>query len=336
MKSPELKIAVGCDIGHSTVKISFAQSNGIVQQIIFPSVAVPAFTISDETESARAAKETVLVNGTPYFFGDTALFQSAGVAAAGLVDDWIEKPEHTALLLGAIKKVTEAGVDIKNATLCLGLPTNLCSRFKDRLKDLVNGLVDVDAVMVMPQAVAPYQTIVFDESGFPIENGRVLLEDAWGVVEVGYYTTDFMLIDKGRFFQGAEGAGKGVHVSAQRLMRTLAERGLDCDLFECEGALRTKTIKNFGKTVDVSAEVDEAISEITRMVVDEATRLMKDKARRLSGVLIAGGGAPLVFDQIREQWSHAVMADNFRFSVAEGMRRYGEADLRRRGFPVVK
>lgn len=329
------KSAIGIDIGHSTVKLSYSL-NGEKHTMIFPSVAIPAFTITDEAEAARAAKETVMVGETNFFFGDTALFQSAGIAASGLVDDWIEKPEHMALLLGALKKLADAGVNIEESVLCLGLPTNLNARFKDRLKELVASVVKTDTVMVMPQAVAPYQGIILDEDGFPVDGGRKLLEESWGVVEVGYYTSDFMLIDKGRFYQGGEGACKGVHVAAQRLMRTLSDQGLDCDLFECEEALRTKKIKVFNKERDVTNEVNDAIAEIVRMVIDEATRLMKDKARRLSGVLVAGGGAPLVYKQIYDQWPHAIEAPNARFAVAEGMRRFGEADLRRRGFSVAK
>ena len=334
-----MKTAIGCDIGHSTVKLSFT-ANGEVRNIIFPSVAVPAFRISNEIEAAKAEKETVSVNGIPYFFGDAAAFQSAGNASSGLTDDWINKPEHTALLLGAFKKLNEAGVDIDDSIISLGLPTNLVRQYKDELKRIVNSLVKPDTVFVMPQSIAPFHTVSYDKDGYEyrskIGSGSVLDEEAWGVVEVGYYTTDFMLIDKGRWAQKSEGACKGVYVAAERLKETLTSKNINCTLIACEKALRDKTIKNFGTVISVSQEVDESISEIVSMIEDESQRLLKDRARDIEGVLIAGGGAPLVFDKLKAKWPHAVLAENSRFAVSEGMRRYGEYDLRRRGFqPVI-
>ena len=321
------------DIGHSTVKLSYRLGKE-VKQIIFPSVARPAFTINDDETAKAAARETVEVDGVPYFFGQTALFQSAGQAVSGLVDDWIERPEHTALILGAIKKLEDSGVVMKDAVVCMGLPTNLASKYRDRLKAIMNKLVEVDTVLVMPQSHAPLYTMVFDQEGFGIDGGNKLRDEAWGVVEIGYYTTDFMVIDKGQFFQGAEGACKGVHVASQRLHRTLNERGIDCSLMDAEEMLRTKRMKNMGRMVDLTKEVGDSVGEIVTLVEDESNRLMKDKVRRLDGVLIAGGGAPLVIEKFTEKWPHSVLAENPRFSVSEGMRRFGEADLRRRGFAV--
>ena len=60
-------------------------------------------------------------------------------------------------------------------------------------------------------------------------------------------------------------------------------------------------------------------------VVDTATRLMEPYARRLDGVIVAGGGADMVYGVLRDRWPHAIKAEDPRFSVAEGMRRFGAA-----------
>jgi len=83
-----LQGAVGFDIGHSSVKIS-CFVNGAKHDIIFPSVATPAFTISDENEERRASDETVVVNGKSYFFGKTALIQGGLSCSTGLSENWI-------------------------------------------------------------------------------------------------------------------------------------------------------------------------------------------------------------------------------------------------------
>jgi len=103
---------------------------------------------------------------------------------------------------------------------------------------------------------------------------------------------------------------------------------------DAEEMLRTKRMKDMGRVVDLSKEVEDSVNEIVTLVEDESNRLMKDKVRRLDGILVAGGGAPLVIEKFTEKWPHSVLSENPRFSVSEGMRRFGEADLRRRGFAV--
>src|SRR5665647_2718693 len=97
-------------MGHSTVKIS-CFFDGVKHDIIFPSVATPAFTISDESEERRAAEETVIVNGRPYFFGRTALVQGGLSGSTGLSENWVGTPEYEALMRGGFKKIRALGID---------------------------------------------------------------------------------------------------------------------------------------------------------------------------------------------------------------------------------
>ena len=52
------RTVIGLDVGHSSVKVVAASSSGR-HQFLFPSVAIPAFAISDEGEARIAAMETV-------------------------------------------------------------------------------------------------------------------------------------------------------------------------------------------------------------------------------------------------------------------------------------
>ena len=54
---------------------------------------------------------------------------------------------------------------------------------------------------------------------------------------------------------------------------------------------------------------------------------MEPYVRKLDGVLLAGGGAPIVHPHIQAKWPHAYLADKPRLAVAEGMRRFGMALL---------
>lgn len=324
---PSVDSVIGLDIGHSAVKVSCCTSDEKERQIIFPSIAVPAFNISDEGEARRASRETVNVGSRPYFFGETARTQ--GGTATGLSEDWVDTPEHLALMKGALKRVQdEAGLK-EDAMLVLGLPTHLFARQRDRLKQLASQVHPKGEVKVVPQPFAPFQMMMLDRYGnaSPIHS---MMEESWGVIEVGYYSTDFMLMQRGRWVEKASGSCAGVRVAADHLARMLGEKGLTADLPECEEALQTRKLLNFGKKTDVGNDVDQSIALIVTEVIDTATRLMEPFVRRLDGVLVAGGGAPIIHPAIQDKWPHAHLAHKPRFAVAEGMRRFGLALLRAR------
>ncbi len=58
---PNANSVIGLDIGHAATKIACCTADEKERHILFPSIAVPAFTISDDGESKRAARETVMV-----------------------------------------------------------------------------------------------------------------------------------------------------------------------------------------------------------------------------------------------------------------------------------
>ena len=309
------RIVVGIDIGHSEVKVSSHAG-----QFSFPSFACPAVRITDETEAKRAAAETVMVGEKEWFIGETAIIQSSGILTSGLTDEWIETPEHSALLAGAFKKLAQRGINLSGAMIVLGLPSRLHQRQKARLRELARELVNAE-FKVLPQPIGPYYAYMLDAKGAPIAD-RPITQMSWAVVDVGYYTTDFLLMMKGRWVESVKDSAKGVHVAAQNLQRILRDRDIDTDLAECERAIQTKTVRHFG-TQNVSEEVQKATSLVVSEVADASQRLLNQLAGKLDGILVAGGGAYLIADTLKSKWRTAILADNPRYSVCEGFRRFG-------------
>lgn len=315
---------IGLDIGHSAVKVAALGPDRKPVRFLFPSAACPAFAISDDAERARSMLETVLVGDRRFFFGDTARTQGGRSVATGLSESWIETPEHAALLLGAWRKLKLSGVSQANTMLMLGLPTHLYSRQREVLKETVSQNLEVAEVKVLPQAMGPYQAMMLSGSGAPL-HGRDMANESWGVVEVGHFTTDFTLVAKGRWVEKASGACSGARVAAEHLVRLLADDDLSVDLPEAEEALITGVVRNFGERLDVSFARDRAVEIVVAEIIDTAHRLLDPFVRKLDGVILAGGGAPLVYGALKAKWPHTVVSDDPRFAVAEGMRRYGVA-----------
>lgn len=311
--------AIGLDVGHSTVKIAVG-GNGRVDNAIFPSAVCRAIPISDDAEAQRAAKDTVNIDGRAYYIGETALVQGGDSVVSGLQENWIDTPEYAALMVGAYRTaLVMAGG--RPHYLVMGLPTALYPRQKQRLLDLAKvHLRDAADIKVVPQPMGPYFERMFSAAGIP---SQAVNAESFAVVEIGYYTTDIMLMMGGRWVEKASGGCAGAHVAATRVQKALSDRGITADLYECDAALRQGAIRYYGKSMDVSAEVGEAISVLGHEIVDTATRLIEPYARKLDGVIVAGGGAEFMFNELQRRWPHAVKPASPRFAVAEGMRRYG-------------
>ena len=319
-----MQTAIGFDVGRSSVKIVAAR-DGMRQELLFPSAVCPAFTINDERGAARAAAETVFVDGRHFFIGETALLQGGDDLSGGLRDDWVYSDQHAALFLGGLKKLHSTGmVGIDTALIVVGLPGALYASQKAGLGQALGKLVPRAEIRVMPQPMGPYQELVFTADGQ--ENRSVNADDdSYAVIEVGQYTTDFALLLHGHTIENAFGSCDGMRIAAEHLQRSLRQSQLSVSMVEATDLLRTRTLRNFGERIDVGEHVTRAVDPLAAQIVDKANQLIGKSARSLDGILVAGGGAPLVLGALQKTWPHARLSANSRFSVAEGFCRYSMA-----------
>lgn len=315
---PQLVVAL--DVGRSATKLSFRTAEGQVVNDMFPSVAVPAFTISDEIEAIRAQKDTVIVGGREYYVGRTALIQG-GEHDNALSDTWTYSPEHMALIKAGLMKAKAP----ENAVVILGLPARLHREQKDKLRSLVQEETG-HTVRVIPQPMGPYQSYILDENGKTV-SGRSL-RDSYACIDVGRYSTDMILMLDGHWIEQSSDSCRGVIVALEYLRRALSKENIELGYAEGEEALRTKTIRDFGKQRDIREYIDPALTDLQNEVIETALRLIGKRARKIDGVIVAGGGAQFVVPGLKTRWPHTIAADNPRYAVAEGMRRMYEALLR--------
>lgn len=316
---------IALDIGHSAVK-ALATSKGETHRFFIPSVVCPAIAISDDAEAKRAEAETVTIhpgmNGT-FFFGETALTQGAATLT-GLSENWISTREHTALFLGAMQKIKAAVKFTDEPDLVVGLPTSLFQNQREEIEALVRKYFPaIGSIKVIPQAMGPLYGLMLDENGIPSREHAPT--ESWGVIEIGYFSSDFMMTKRGRWAENASDICSGVRLAAEHIKRLMGDRNITMSLSEAEDVLQTGRVKSFGQWIDAQDMVNEAKALVVGEVLDTANRLMENYVRQLDGVLVAGGGGALVIDEIKKQWPHAILVEDARFSVAEGMRRLGMA-----------
>lgn len=323
---------IGLDVGRSAVKAK-TYAYGIYNEVVFPSVVSLATNLSDAATAAKAELETVEVEGKRYFTGDTARFQSGATISAGLSDDWTESAEYKALVLSTLKRLAAMGVPgLENPFVVVGTPANQFSVQRERLEKITQEVVGGE-VRALSQPMGAYLSYVLADNGMPVP---ARMQDGFGhpksyaVVEVGYFTTDFLLMKEGQYVESKSKSCEGIYLASENLVRILAEkRGITTSLLACDQALRQRTIKHFG-IQEVGEEVDEAAEFVVAKIMAQANYLYSKEVGDLDGILLAGGGAPVVSASLQAKWPTVKLLTNPRMAVAEGYVKFARGMLLKR------
>lgn len=237
-----------------------------------------------------------------------------------------------------------AGLGGKNVVMATGLPVAAYYRsgqtnselIVEKIRSIASSIAPkteerslVRAIahhQVYPQAIMAWCDYVMDEAGELIE-GREHLRI--GVVDVGGRTTDLAVVVHGQ--SGAIGIESGrsgsvdlgmlAVMDALRPMllkrwpdvRTIADAAL-------EQALRTRSLKIFGKHEDVGAEVDRASKDVAASLHAETQRHFGSGAD-LDAILYCGGGAAVLGSAL-SRYPHVQVLNDPVFANARGMLKY--------------
>lgn len=327
--------AIGMDIGHSAVKLSFQSPNkpdGEITHLSFPATAIPSFMIQDDAERKLSLLDHVMVPSTAqhgegsFFTGDTAITHGSQ-SVTGLHFDWIKTAEHSALIMAAKRKLDQHGVRQENRFVVLGLPVSSFGAQKDILRQIAQTLMPASTIKVVIQPIAALHAELLDAEGNSIP-GRSFADESWAVVDIGHFTTDIVAIENGRFQPRKSDSCRGVFKACEALTQILALGNIpDVTMVEAEKCLHTNQIKNWGQTTDITSQCNEAKQTIINEISDMATRLLSDGARQRTGTLLTGGGASILHAHIKSIWPNTKTSDFGRFTVSEGMRRMASAAI---------
>jgi len=320
-------VSCGIDIGHSGVKIvsRVRKLDGGVftNRQFFPTAVMEAFEIRDQVEQQNARRDTVKVGSRHYFVGETAALH--GDPESFLDDGWVSRPEHSALLRVAANRVEEVvGQAFGRRVMVLGLPARLEALQRDVLGSLASDLCPSWDILIVPQSKAPFYAYLFDDKGRMDSGGRIM-QQGWGVIDVGRYTTDCAAISQGRWSESSFSSDAGTKCAEDHLIWLVQRQGHVLAQADAEIALRTGSTLRNTVEVNLGEEVDEALSLLRRRVLDYARRNFSKAGAKLNGIILAGGGASLVEESIRSVWENVVALPDARYAIADGMSKFGLA-----------
>jgi plasmid segregation protein ParM len=173
--------------------------------------------------------------------------------------------------------------------------------------------------IVLPEAVASWFDYAYDEKGSQIE-----MEGPCGVIDVGGRTTDCVTVLEGHQIDHARsGTGEtgvmdiyesiATKLRAQHGDGIISRKVLDL-------AIRTGSVKRFGKPQSIKPIVQAATDEITEQVLTEAKRHFGNGAH-LDVILFVGGGSGFM-TKMTSHFPNAKVMPEPEFANARGMYKY--------------
>ena len=325
-RTPVMILSV--DIGYGYTK--GVGPNGL--RFSFPSVIGTAEDISFATDLIRGEEEKAIkYRDWQFFYGEQAVLQSRIQSA---IFDRSRVHDHTykMLFVAALVEMAKSAPDVGRINVVTGLPVDFFGDRPDVIKSLEGvyrvtaGRVirfAVDSVFVAPQPFGSLFREVLNEQGKiannDVEKGRV------GIIDVGTFTTDFVVSDELRYVQRLSGSIRiGWSKVISQVQQSLGDLyRLELTPHEVDRALQAQEIRVRGEPVSLETLVEPAIAEIQAAIIARARDLWGEGVR-LDTILVSGGGGPHLYEAIHDVYPHARLLDNAFWANAEGLYRFGQ------------
>src|SRR5439155_11174765 len=285
----------GVDIGYGFTKVAAPGR---------PPLVIPSIVGSNEELSYRSDVGDRIrivplsLNGHSYLVGEAArrfsrhryrIFDST----------WAESPYYLLLFVSALMR-TEKGAG-EPAAVVTGLPVSHYTQERVKQVQSLLGqahsvrtstgevLFNVEKTKVIPQSFGSFFDLILNDEERLKDPDRI--REKVGIIDIGFQTTDLALATP-QFIESSSGSlDVGVRSVSDQLSRDLSRKyAITLDTIEAEEALRHRSVKIFGESVDVSEIIDERTREVAELILSYAHSLW-GRGERLNRLILTGGGA---------------------------------------------
>jgi hypothetical protein len=320
----------GVDIGHSQVKAIVRGPTGEKELCFRSQVAViPPDEIPQLKE--RTDDDFLKWGRKSFLTGDSADRINRHRDTVGDTPLWVLSEDHEVLLATALKRLFEPHLAKEDEVfITLGLPADvfvrnqqLRSALRTDASRIARRILGCEVqVFVQAQPVAVFVAHAFCDDG--VENEDRAERDC-AVIDVGQGSCDFTLIINGapqlEYTSSCGGVDVIVpHINAALDPDSIKVRAADLERHLRDG-LSIRGDKRDVKELIRSAVVDKLVPTILRHI---ELRLSESALQEVDCILVAGGGANLVFGDLKQhgRTRHAVLLESPRLAIADGLAKY--------------
>ncbi len=329
---------IGLDVGYGDTKA--ACDNG--QTVCFPSLVAPAEFIRFQ---ADVGAQTQIRGLTLYDTEEGDLFVGEMAARQGRPGS-VRNPRDRDRVADAIMThLTDAAfaallpeTAYTKAKIVTGLPVDyyrdseaLAAHLRGQHVVKLEGhrlIVDVEEVKVVPQPFGGLLSVLLDERGKLMADVAHLVQGRVGVLDIGMFTSDFILVDGLEYIEAGSGSLEvGVSTVLEMLRKVLLDdHRVSYEPHQLEVALRRGWLVINGQTVRLNGLASERLSMVAQSIESRARTLWN--VSTLSAIVLAGGGSLALRRWLEPYFGQAIYAPEAAMANANGFLRYGLRQMR--------
>lgn len=346
---------VAIDLGYGHTKVVSQDRDGEIKRMMFPSVA--PITTRERTAEANGMGTlrtvTVCVGPNNYVIGKDAYLEADSNYSRSRLDEYSQTDGYHALMLGALALTGLREID----QLVIGLPLTTLDTYHSVMSTKYLGEHSIGATYARRKVeLAVRNVLVTSQPAGAMINAVASqpgLKKATNlVIDMGYFTMDFLMCEGLRPFYKRSGAVQGGmsgyydHLNSM-VVEKITSEGLPAqstvDHFRLEEALSNGIQGENGRTI-YSLRIGRLEIDITECVERASTRLSEYLDRMMttlgggssmgliSSVVLAGGGARMLLPAVRDRFGKThdiVMQDSSQYAIANGFLHFGIASAKR-------
>ena len=294
---------LGIDIGFGFTKATNGKETMIFKSIFGDAAEIQFW--ADFGESASTDHIHVTIDGKSYFVGDLAEQQSSvlnfTLDQERLIADYVR-----------ILALTVAGLFFNNSNpinvpinVVSGLPIGYFKQNHERFNEILTGHhrvtyhshngnqntreIYINKVRMLPQPLGSILNQLMDDEG-KITNEELATQKV-GVVDIGFRTTDFTILDNLRYIdRGSRTADTGISKGVSVISNKLREKcGVSVELYRLYKAAEEGTIKMRGHGFSFEKIRDQVYSQLASTIANDLDRLWADDWD-IDTIILTGGG----------------------------------------------
>ncbi len=184
--------------------------------------------------------------------------------------------------------------------------------------------VPIENIRVIPEGVGAVCTMVLDENGNE-KAGNSLAHHVVGVVDIGTYTTDLIMLDGLKIVRsGCDTLTHALHDIHDKLRTYASSVGYDLDSYRADEVLQRGYFTKGGRRVTFGEMTASWATELANAIAGFIISTWNG-GDDVESIIIAGGGAPMVEKLLAMQFPHVQLITGVEpfFANCEGGYRYG-------------
>jgi plasmid segregation protein ParM len=356
---------LGIDIGFGFTKATNGTDTIIFKSLLGESAEIHYW--ADFGDNRSADHIHVTIDGKSYFIGDLAEQQSRTpkftLDQEKLITEYVR-----VLALTAAGLLTRNGHQVNvPLNVVSGLPIGFFKRNHERFQGILSGHHSVtyhsphgqlttkelyiNKVRMLPQPLGSLLNLLMDAQG-KVSN-KELATQKIGVVDIGFRTTDFTIMDRMRYIdRGSRTIDSGMSKAFGLIAQKLQEKcGVSVELYRLYQAVEEGAIRMRGKSINFAGIRDQVFEHLAGAIAGEIDRLWShDWDTDL--IVLTGGGSrelarhlkPLIDGNVVPLEPHLdsrlnnvfgyLKYGNFAWSAANGSKSNGDSTTaRKEGIP---